>query len=185
MKSKRFFPLALILTGLFLLLMQFRIVSLNRPLWFIIGSALLGLFLLQRSIDSKHKKGLLGGSFFMLIATGLSFMQFGLLPISDEIGFGMLFVALGLANFIYFIFTRLRLSGLVYGLLYTSIGTLAVAGYYYNIDWWVMSEWVELYWPVVLILFGLALLADGLRHNNRHSTSNPSNEPGSWTEKIT
>ncbi len=174
MKQSRFLPVALIATGLFLLLNQFDLLRLNRAEWVMLGSALIGFFLLRRAFLSEQKKGLLGGVFFVGFAAGLFLMDISLLPISEETGLGMMLLSLGLANLVYFAFTRLHTSSVVFGLIYSGFGAVFLFSYYEYIDWWSVADIVELYWPGLLILFGLALLIDGMRRqkNSRNKSEN-------------
>ncbi len=163
--------MALIITGLVLLLKQFNLLHLTRAHWAILGSGALAVFLLRRAFMSEKHKGLLGGVFFSGTAVGLLLMDNGLLPISNETGFGMILISLGLANFVYFYFTRLHSSSLVFGSVYSAAGTLMMLSYFQYIDWWNVTYLIGLYWPALLILFGVALLVDGLRRqrNNNHN----------------
>ena len=176
MKKNTVFALTLIVTGALVLLSQLNVLHLRRPVWVMLGCAVSGVFLLLRSRKSMHRKGLLGGSFFLLAAFGIMMMENGLIPISDKTGFGMILIALGLANIIYFIFTRFRFSGLVFGLMYAGAGSLLFISYYDYLDWWSVSGFIGLYWPVLLILFGAALLIDGLRRQK-----NKCDDPGQNT----
>ncbi len=168
MKQSRFLPIALIVTGLVLLLNQFNMLHLTRAQWAIAGSIALAVFLLRRAFLSERYKGLLGGVFFSGTAVGLLLMDNGLLPVGNETGFGMLLISLGLANFVYFVFTRLHTSSIVFGVIYSAAGAVMMLSYFRYIDWWNVAYLVELYWPALLILFGVALLVDGLRRQRNH-----------------
>ncbi len=174
MKQSRFLPIALITTGVFLLLNQFNMLHLTRAQWAMTGSATLGIFLLRRAFLSEQYKGLLGGVFFAGTAIGLFLMDNGILPISNQTGFGMLLLSLGVANLLYFIFTRLHTSSIVFGLIYSGAGSVMMLSYYQYIDWWNVADMVELYWPALLILFGAALLIDGIRRQKKRPASTSS-----------
>ena len=174
MKQSRFLPIALITIGVFLLLNQFNMLHLKRAQWVMTGSAALGIFMLRRAFLSEQYKGLLGGVFFAGTAIGLFLMDNGILPISNQTGFGMILLSLGLANLVYFAFTRLHTSSIVFGMIYSGAGSVLMLRYYQYIDWWSVADIVELYWPGLLILFGLALLIDGMRRqkNSRNKSEN-------------
>jgi len=179
MKQSRFLPIALITIGLFLLLNQFNLLHLTRAQWAIIGSTALGIFLLRRAFLSERYKGLLGGVFFSGTAIGLFLMDNALLPISNGTGFGMLLLSLGLANFVYFIFTRLHTSSIVFGVIYSGAGAVMMLSYYQYIDWWNVADMIELYWPALLILFGAALLIDGIRRQKKGQSPRSQNSDDS------
>ena len=59
------FPVFLIATGAILLLYQFDLFDLSLAYIIILGSVIIGGFLLNKAFNTPARQGLLGGSFFM------------------------------------------------------------------------------------------------------------------------
>ena len=151
----------LILFGVLLLLAQFDWFSLNRFVIALIITLFLSVLFLNKGLIHPQKKGILSGSFFLLISLQLILMRLGVFPINDTVGFGLVVINLGLANFIYFIMARQKIGNIVAGLIFVLLGAPPVAGYYDLIPYLDLEYYYSTYWPLLLILIGLGLLIDG------------------------
>ena len=114
--------LLLIIIGGLILLNQFQIFDLSAKNIVAVTSLLLGMLLLKKSLTSPERKGLLGGSFFLIWGIMLLFFNF-----NSEMGrtlfFGQLFLSLGLANLIYFLFSGVtRATNFFVFVLFAAIG---------------------------------------------------------------
>jgi len=159
--------LLLIIIGGLILLNQFQIFDLSAKNIVAVTSLLLGMLLLKKSLTSPERKGLLGGSFFLIWGIMLLFFNF-----NSEMGrtlfFGQLFLSLGLANLIYFLFSGVtRATNFFVFVLFAAIGGTMIAAYYGLLDVWHLEEILDTYWPVILILLGIFILIDSYRNRNR------------------
>lgn len=159
----------LILFGVLLLLAQFDWFSLNRFVIALIITLFLSVLFLNKGLNHPLKKGILSGSFFLLVSLQLILMRFGVFPINDAVGFGLLIINLGLANFIYFIAARQKIGNIFAGLIFILLGAPPLAGYYEYIPNVDLDYYYSTYWPLLLILIGLGLLIDGYIKRSRKS----------------
>lgn len=150
----------LIVFGALLLLHQFDIFSLDKVNLLIVASFFLGIILLGKGYDHPQKNGILGGSFFILLGLIFLFMRIDILPIEDMLGAGLIFVALGLANLIYFLLTRTRVSNLNWAIIFFFIGAPFLIVYYNYMPDWELVDYFRTYWPVLLIIIGALLLIE-------------------------
>ncbi len=158
MVKQSFAAVILIAAGLLLFLEQIDILYLSKGDYFIYGAIIGGIFLFINGINRFDKKGVLGGSFFLSFGIVLWLMRHYYFVHDDEFGFAAFFLCLSLANIVYFLFKRDRITNIVFGLVFGIIGggfLIAHVGYYPG---WMIYDQFETYWPVVLILFGLAIL---------------------------
>ncbi len=151
----------LILFGALLLLAQFDWFSLNRFVIALIITLFLSALFLNKGLSHPLKKGILSGSFFLLVSLQLILMRLGVFPINDTVGFGLMAINLGLANFIYFMATRNRIGNIFAGLIFILLGLPPLAGYYQYIPYMDLEYYYSTYWPLLLIIIGLGLLIDG------------------------
>jgi len=157
----------LILFGALLLLGQFDWFSLNRFVIVLIITLFLSILFLNKGFSHPLKKGVLSGSFFLLASLQLVLMRVGVFPINDAVGFGLLSVDLGLANFIYFMVSKKRIGNIFAGLIFILLGLPPLAGYYQYIPYMDLEYYYATYWPLLLILVGLGLLIDGYVKRSR------------------
>ncbi|KAA3617481.1 MAG: hypothetical protein D8M58_02055 [Calditrichaeota bacterium] len=164
MNKSYFFPLALIAVGTILLVNQFDLLNFTLPYLLIVGFAILGVLLIRKAFLTPSRKGLLGGSFFILIASLLLMMDLGIMPIpsQDAMIFPMLLIPLGLSNLIYYAFTRSSFSNVTFGVIFILAALPVLFFYYSSIPFWEVSDIVSTYWPVLLITAGLGFLIDGM-----------------------
>lgn len=166
---------ALIIIGLVILFHQLDLLDLNRATIIATISMAGGVILLIKGLNNPEYKGIFGGVFFILFGLSLYFMRFNILPIHDYFAIGLILINLGVANLVYFLFRKTKISNLVFGIIFTLTGIPFVASYYYYIPSWEIRDIFSTYWPILLILFGIGLLAEGLlRHyrNNDRETRN-------------
>jgi hypothetical protein len=163
MKKSYFFPVTLIVIGTLLLLNQFDLLELSRPFVFVLVlSLILGAVLIRKALLTPSRKGILGGSFFILLAIGLLLMDFDYIPKDDILVFPMLLIPLGLANLIYFSFNRSSFTNVTFGIVFILASLPILIFYYGSIPYWEISDTISTYWPVLLITAGLGFLIEGV-----------------------
>ncbi len=169
MKSHTIAGWALILLGAILLINQFEWLEFDRFFVVLLISIVLAALYFQRAQIHPRKKGIIGGSFFTLFAILIILMKIGVFPISDSFGFGMLAIALGISNLIYYLMTRIRLGNAVAGLIFILLGLPPVFSYYGYFSAWDLADLYSTYWPLLLILIGGGILIDQSRKRARKS----------------
>ena len=162
MKKSYAFPIILIAIGLILLLNQFDLLQFSYAYIIISGSAVLGGLMLRKAVYSETRVGLLGGSFFLLIAVTLLFVDLGIIPLYDNLIWGIIIVCLGVANFIYYIFTRKSFNNVTFGLIFCAIGVPFVIMFFTSADVYDIADVFSSYWPLLLITAGFGFLLDGM-----------------------
>lgn len=162
MKKSYFFPVTLITIGILLLIDQFNLLEFSRSYYFIFGFSLLGIFLLRKAFLNPTRKGLLGGSFFIMLALLLLMMDFGYIPVYDELIFPMLLIPLGLANLVHYSFTRTNFTNVTFGIIFIIAGLPFLIFHFGSIPYWEISDTISTYWPVLLITAGLGFLIEGI-----------------------
>ena len=164
MNNQQRIGIILIIIGGLILLNQFQILSLSGKNLVGITSVLLGLLMIKKSFVRPKYKGLLGGSFFVIWGILLLAFKYTDQPLAHTLFFGNLFLSLGLANLIYFIFSGAGKSiHLFIFLLFASMGGTMIAAYYGKLDVWQLEDILDTYWPVILILLGVFILVDSYR----------------------
>ncbi len=160
MNTQQRIGILFILVGALLLLHETHLIVFSGAYALAVLLVAIGGLLLQKAWKHPQKKGILGGSFFLLFGLALFFVD-----VSCRGAFmGVLLVALGLANLInYFFSGRFKTSNLVFALLFSAIGGTMLAAAYNLVDVYKFRDVAETYWPVVLIIMGLGLVADSYR----------------------
>ena len=161
MNRSYIFPILLILIGTFLLLAEFSLIELSRPYIFILIFIVISGLLYRKAFYSPEKKGILGGTFFLLMAITLILMDKGVVPTVNMVGFPMIFINLGLANLVYFLFARTHFSNLTFGIIFILASAPFLLHYYSYIPYWRLFDTLETYWPLLLITLGAGLLLEG------------------------
>jgi len=156
------FPMLLIATGVFLLLNQFDLLDFSLAYIIILGSFVLGGFLLNKAFNTKDRQGLLGGSFFVLLGLTLLLVDLDVIPLFDSLIWGIIVVDLGLANFIYYIFTRKSFNNVTFGLIFSAIGAPFVIMFFTTADVYDIADVFTSYWPLLIITAGFGFLLDGM-----------------------
>ena len=163
MNKSYFFPVALIVVGVLLLLHQFGLLYLSRFVWIITFSILIGLVLLNKSRYNPKRRGLTSGLFFLFFAGMLVLMNNGIFPVNDRLGFALLAVAYGLSEVLAYLISRQSVLGLSLGVVAILIAMPILLNYYQVWAIWSMYELLATYWPILLIAIGLGFLMDGYR----------------------
>jgi hypothetical protein len=153
----------LIAVGLLLFLEQIDMLYLSSADYFIYGAIIGGILWFINGVNRIDKKGVLAGSFFFSFGTILLLMKNYYFIPSDEFGFAAFFLCLALANFVFVLFKRNSTNNILFGIIFGILGGGLLMSHLDYYPYWRFFDHVEQYWPVVLILFGFALLYKGLR----------------------
>ncbi len=156
---------SLILIGALLLLNQTGLFNLTRTNMVILISLLIGGLLINKGVGHPKNSGILGGTFFILFGLIILSMQIGFLPVNERVGYGLIFISLAVANFVYFIVSNRAMSNLVFAIIFLVIGSPFLIVYYDLMPVWRISELFSTYWPLILILIGGAIIIDGFRRS--------------------
>ena len=162
MNKSYFLPISLIIIGSLLLLNQFDLISFTRPYIFIYGFTFLAIALIRKAYLNPSRKGLLGGSFFIFLASAMVLIDLGYLPVYDHFVFPVLLISLGLSNIIYYIFTLKTFSNVTFGLIFIAAGIPFLVMHYGKISYWEIADLFSTYWPVLLITVGFGFLIEGM-----------------------
>ena len=152
----------LIIIGGFLLLNYFNLFHFERGTVAIAASFILTLLFFNRTIHNPNRKGLLGTTFFLIMTILLAGMQFGYFPVDDRLGGGIVLVSLGISNLICYVFTRNKISNLVWAFVFIALGSPFIIGYYKLMPLWIVENYYMTYWPGLLIIIGVVVLIDGI-----------------------
>ena len=158
---------SLILFGVILLGMQLDIVSPSRSILVILISAFLGVMLFSKGINNPKHKGIMGGTFFILLSVTLLFMKYDIFPSDDQLGIAYILFDLAAANFIYYLFQKEYLSNIISGFIFIAIGVIIVIDYYNIIPMWFAIDLLQTYWPVILIIIGAIILTKASLKNKK------------------
>ncbi len=161
---------SLIIIGATLLAMQLGILMPSRSTVVILISIFIGSLFFSRGLRHAKHKGILGGSFFLLLALTLLLMKFGVLPSDDQLGVALIILDLSAANFIYYLFQKEYISNIIVGFLLLIVGLIVFIDYYDVLPLWLTVDLLQTYWPVILIVIGVILLLKS-NLNNRNKTT--------------
>ncbi|MEJ2053702.1 MAG: DUF5668 domain-containing protein [Calditrichaceae bacterium] len=164
---------ALIIAGSIIFLNQLDLFDLNRATIISILCITGGIYLLIKGFNHPAYKGIFGGTFFTIFGASLFLMKIDYLPINDSFALGLILADLGIANLLYFMMSRTKISNLVFGLIFILTAIPFLASYFYYIPSWEIEDIFSTYWPILLILLGIGLLAESLlkyfRKNNQET----------------
>jgi hypothetical protein len=130
----------------------------------------MGVIFFSRGLHQPKHKGILGGTFFLLLAITLLFMKIGVLPADDQLGVALIILDLAAANFIYYLFQREHVSNIISGFIFLVIGAIIFIDYYNVLPLWLTVDLLQTYWPVILIVIGLILLSKATLNNKKKTT---------------
>jgi hypothetical protein len=164
-------PIFLIAFGAYLLFYQLDYVSFHWEDVITYGFILIGFIMILNAFDREDRRGILGGVFFISYGAALSLMRFDVVYPDDNFGYGTFFLALALANLVFYLFKQERTQNLVWSVIYGSAGTVFMLIYFGYFHPWMVEDQLETYWPLVLILVGLVLIFKALRHRNTVSVN--------------
>ncbi len=123
------------------------------------------------AFDKPEKKGILGGVFFMSYGITLSLMRYRVIYPDDYFGYGTFFLALALANLVYFFFRTDRILNLTWAIIFAAVGGIFMSMYFDVFQPWYIEDQVRTYWPVILILLGLGVILNAFRKKDSVSVN--------------
>jgi cell wall-active antibiotic response 4TMS protein YvqF len=153
----------LIAVGSLLFLEQIDILYLSARDYYIYGAIIGGILWLINGVNRDDKKGVLAGSFFFSFGIVLWLMRNYYFVRSDEFGIASFFLCLALANFVYYIFKRNSTNNVIFGVIFGVLGGGFLLSHLDYYPLWRFFDHIEQYWPVAIIVFGIAILYKGLR----------------------
>jgi len=162
MKQSYLFPVTLIITGILLLVNQFELIEFTRPNMIIGGSTIIGLVLLRKAFLTPARNGLFGALFFIILAIEFLMLNLGYLPMDDYLIVPIILFPLGMANLVFYLFTRKNFTNITFGLIFLIATSPFLLSHYGYISYWEISNTVSTYWPVLLITAGLGFLIEGI-----------------------
>ena len=160
MNGSRFSGIVLILIGFVLLLNQFNIYNPARIDAAILICLLAGIVFLRKSLIQPEHNGIVPGVFLTFAGLWLFASKLDYIPLEDALGIGMIFCATSAALIVSFVLRPQKTFHLLFGILAGIFGGLILITYYRYISIWKLEYIIETYWPVILILFGIALVID-------------------------
>lgn len=152
------FPVALILTGTAMLLQRLHVIHLDWHAVFWGLVALGGVYKLIGGFAAKARGGVFWGTVFLAAGVFALLNVYEVIDPEPGLAVAGLLFALGVAFFLMFVVVPRDWYVLVPSLFFLLVGGAVLAvemGYY---DRWEVGPIIGAYWPVGLILFGLAIL---------------------------
>lgn len=157
--NKQYWPaIILISIGTVLILYQTDLIDFSTADVISYGFVLIGIVLFVNSLNRSDKKGFLGGVFFTVFGTTMILMREYVLPRNDEFGFAAFFLSLALANVAYLPFKKDKTSNIIWGCVFAALGGILLWVYYGYYPSWYIYEQIEMYWPIILIVLGAAMI---------------------------
>jgi hypothetical protein len=159
MKSKStVFGIFLIALGSVLLLDRFEIIYFGwgRIFWMFLG--IWGAVLAVQGFSMKRRGRTFWGSLLFFFGIFFSLDAWDLIWLTDELGFGGMSLALGLAFVMLYVFEPRNVGVLAPAVLFVGFGAAMILVEYNYLDWWEVRRAIRDYWPVALILWGVAIL---------------------------
>lgn len=152
------FGILLIALGSMLLLDRLEVISFGwgRIFWMFLG--IWGALLAVQGFSMKRRGRIFWGSLLFFVGFVFSLDAWDLIWLTDELGFGGMSLALGLAFAMLYIFEPRNVGVLVPTVLFVGFGAVMILVEYNYLDWWEVRRAIRDYWPVVLILWGAAIL---------------------------
>lgn len=148
----------LILVGFSLLLDRLDVVSLRWDKIFWVAGVVLGGFFAVDGLLRKKRGRTFWGSTLFFISLYFALLKSGIIERYDYPMVPVLFLAFGLGFLVLFFADTRETTLLIPAILFCGTGIVAI------LWWWEMVEWrdvrrvIETYWPLILILWGLALV---------------------------
>jgi hypothetical protein len=149
---------ALIIFGFIILSMQLNIISPSQLTTVIFISFFIGVLLFYKGLNHVRNKGIIGGSFFLMLAFTLSLLKLKIIPSDNQLIISLIIFDHAAANFIYCLFQRDHLSNIIFGFISLFIGSILLIDYYEVIPMWLIVDLLQTYWPVILITIGILIL---------------------------
>jgi hypothetical protein len=158
MDKRKISAWSLIVFGAIFLSMQLNIITPSKLTTVIFVSIFIGGLLFYKGLNHKKNKGIIGGSFFLMLAFTLSLLKLEIIPTDDQLIIALIIFDHAAANFIYYLFQREYMSNIVFGFISLFIGSVLLIDYYEVIPMWLTVDLLQTYWPVILIAIGILIL---------------------------
>ncbi len=159
----------LIAVGSLLFLEQIDLLYLSGRDYMVYGAIIGGILWFINGVNRSDKKGVLAGTFFFSFGIVMWLMRNYYFFRSDELGFAAFFLCLALANLVYFVFKRSSTNNAIFGAIFGILGGGFLFSHLDYYPLWRFIDHIEQYWPIAIIVFGLALLYKGLRKKEEFS----------------
>jgi hypothetical protein len=128
----------------------------GRIFWMFTG--IWGAVITVQGFSIKRRGRVFWGSLLFFVAVVFLFDQWDYVWWSDAMILGGLSLALGLAFLMLFLFEPKNLAVLIPGLLFAGIGAVMVLVEFDYLSWWEVRRFIRDYWPVLLIVWGVAIV---------------------------
>ncbi|MBI2619033.1 MAG: hypothetical protein HYW57_03030, partial [Ignavibacteriales bacterium] len=148
----------LIIVGIALLLRRLDIVSLRWDTLFWLGGLAGGGFLVADGFVRSKRGRVFWGSVLFLGSLYFVLLRFGVLLRYDFPLVPILFVVFGLSFFVLYLSDLGEVTLLIPALLFTGLGGGAILWWWEVFEWYELREILRIYWPIILVLWGTALL---------------------------
>ena len=161
MQKQYWSGIVLISIGVLILLYQIDFIDFSRADLVTYGCIFLGIIFLVKGVGHPQKHGLFGGVFFSVFGLSMLLMRERIFPRADEFGFAAFFVSLALANLVYMFFKEDKTTNLVWTVIFGAIGGLFYWSYVGYYPPWYVYEQIKTFWPLALVILGLAMIVRG------------------------
>ncbi|HVN47887.1 MAG TPA: hypothetical protein VMU30_03585 [Bacteroidota bacterium] len=152
------FGIFLILVGGGLLLHRFNLIPYNGHIIMWIALACVGIFSVVQAFVYKRRGVVFWGSLVFFVSVAEIVHRFQWLQYGQWDWIAVLSIALGLSFVMQFIFEPRRFGVLVPALFFIGYGVLYFLWWWDYIDWYDAQHYIRVYWPVLLVLWGISLL---------------------------
>jgi len=170
MMKKQYWPaILLIVIGTLLILYQTDLLDFSMSDMISYGFVLIGIVFFIKCINRSDRRGILGAVFFTLFGIAMILMREYTLPRDDEFGFAAFFVALAAGNFAFLPFKKDKSTNLIWGIVFGVVGGLLLWAHYGYFPSWYIYEQITVYWPLILILIGTAMIVKAYIRNRTKS----------------
>ncbi len=148
----------LILFGAMLLLDRLDVIYFGwgRIFWMFVG--IYGAVIAVEGFSRKKQGRVFWGSLLFFAGVFYSLEAFDLVWWMDYYWVAAASLALGLAFFMLFVFEPRNFGVLVPTLLFGGFGAMVYLAEHKYLDWWEVRHYIRDYWPLLLILWGLAIV---------------------------
>lgn len=159
MKSKTpIVGILLIVFGSMLLLDRLNVIYFGwgRIFWMFTG--IWGAVLAVQGFSQKRRGKIFWGSLLFFVSIFFLLDQWEMFWWSDYLGLAGMSLALGLAFLMLFFFEPRNIGVLVPAILFAGFGGVMFFVEYDYLYWWEVRRYISDYWPLLLILWGVAIL---------------------------
>jgi hypothetical protein len=161
MQKQYWSGIILISIGVLILLYQIDLIDYSRADLVTYGCIFLGIILFVKGINHPQKHGLFGGVFFTVFGISMLLMRERVFPRADEFGIAAFFTALALANLVFMFFKKDKTSNVVWTIIFGAVAGLFYWSYVGYYPPWYVYEQIKTYWPLALVIIGLAMIFKG------------------------